>query len=125
MCGKRHYDRDEQLSEICNSSQMYHIYLELPEEQREREKHYISSSHLGLIRCLTPAGVSVIIYAQTICDESGNPIQICLPDLYQARARLGEPQLVRVPKSWMHKSMHEVQLEEAARIYLPRCPRIE
>ena len=113
MCGKRHYDRDEQLSEICNSSQMYHIYLELPEEQREREKHYISSSHLGLIRCLTPAGVSVIIYAQTICDESGNPIQICLPDLYQARA------------SWMHQSMHEVQLEEAARIYLPRCPRIE
>ena len=46
---------------------------------REREKHYISSSHLGLIRCLTPAGVSVILHAITFFDESGNPIQICLP----------------------------------------------
>ena len=41
---------------------------------REREKHYISSSHLGLIRCPTPVGVGVIIYAQTICDKLGNPM---------------------------------------------------
>ena len=26
---------------------------------REREKHYISSSHLGLIRCLTPFRVRI------------------------------------------------------------------
>ena len=42
--------------------------------QREREKHHISSSHLGLIRCPTPVGVGVIIYAQTICDKLGNPM---------------------------------------------------
>ena len=30
--------------------------------QGEREEHYISSSHLGLIRCLTPCGGSVIRY---------------------------------------------------------------
>ena len=41
---------------------------------REGEKHYISSSHLGLIRCPTPIGVGVIIYAQTICDKLGNPM---------------------------------------------------
>ena len=27
--------------------------------EREREKHYISSSHLGLIRCLTPFRVRI------------------------------------------------------------------
>ena len=27
--------------------------------KREREKHYISSSHLGLIRCLTPFRVRI------------------------------------------------------------------
>ena len=39
-------------------------------DTRERER-YISSSHQGLIRCLNPPGVSVIIYAQTICDKLG------------------------------------------------------
>ena len=29
----------------------------------EREKHYISSSHLGLIRCPTPVGPGVIVSA--------------------------------------------------------------
>ena len=29
--------------------------------EREREKHYISSSHLGLIRCLTPFRVRTSI----------------------------------------------------------------
>ena len=37
----------------------------------EREKHYISSSHLGLIRCPTPLGVSAIKYAHSICDILG------------------------------------------------------
>ena len=51
------------------------FYGDLPlAREREREKHYISSSHLGLIRCPTPVGVGVIIYAQTICDKLGNPI---------------------------------------------------
>ena len=31
----------------------------------EREKYYISSSHLKLIRCLTPIRVSAVIYTQT------------------------------------------------------------
>ena len=48
---------------------------------REREKHYISSGHLGLIRCLTRGGW-MRIYAQTILDKLGNPIQICLPLSY-------------------------------------------
>ena len=42
----------------------------------EREKHYISFSHLGLIRCLSPIRVSAIIYTQTFCDKLGNPVQI-------------------------------------------------
>ena len=63
---------------------------------KKREKHYISSSHLGLIRCLTPPGVSVVIYAQTICDESGNPIQICLPHELSHGAMVKQP---RIPVS--------------------------
>ncbi len=47
--------------------------------EREREKHYISSSHLGLIRCLTPLGVSVTIYAQTVCNKPCNSMQVTLP----------------------------------------------
>ena len=30
-----------------------------PIQREEREKHYISSSHLGLIRCLTPFRVRI------------------------------------------------------------------
>ncbi len=48
--------------------------LELQVPSCEREKHHISSSHLGLIRCPTPLGVGVIKYAQTICDIFGNPM---------------------------------------------------
>ena len=44
-----------------------------------RERDYISSSHLGLIRCLAPLGVSVIIHNQIVCNESCNPMQIRLP----------------------------------------------
>ena len=36
---------------------------------REREKLYIFSSHLGLIRCLTPVRVSAIIYFQAFLDN--------------------------------------------------------
>ena len=43
---------------------------------RERENNYISSSHLGLIRWLTPCGVSNCIYAQTFCDELGYSMQV-------------------------------------------------
>ena len=46
---------------------------------REREKHYISYSHLGLIRCLTAIRVSAIIFTQTFCDKLGYPMQISLP----------------------------------------------
>ena len=35
-----------------------------------REKLYIFSSHLGLIRCLTPVRVSAIIYFQAFLDKS-------------------------------------------------------
>ena len=46
-------------------------------KERE-EKFHISSGHVGLLRCLTPqAGVSAIVYVQTIRDKPGNPIQIC------------------------------------------------
>ena len=31
--------------------------------ERESGKHYVSSSHLGLIRRATPVGVGVMIYA--------------------------------------------------------------
>ena len=43
----------------------------------EREKLYIFSSHLGLIRCLTPIRVSAIIYSQAYldCSEDGH---LCL-----------------------------------------------
>ncbi len=40
--------------------------------QREREKLYIFSSHLGLIRCLTPVRVSAIIYSQAFLDKHRN-----------------------------------------------------
>ena len=36
--------------------------------------HDIFSSHLGLIRCPTPPGISVMIHAQTTCDIIGNPM---------------------------------------------------
>ena len=39
---------------------------------KEREKLYIFSSHLGLIRCLTPIGVSAIIYSQAFLDKHRN-----------------------------------------------------
>ena len=46
---------------------------------REREKLYIFSSHLGLIRCLTPVRVSAIIYFQAFLDKHRNTTNIILP----------------------------------------------
>ena len=37
-----------------------------------REEFYIFSSHLGLIRCLTPIRVSAIIYSQAFLDKHRN-----------------------------------------------------
>ena len=45
----------------------------------EREKLYIFSSHLGLIRCLTPVRVSAIIYFQAFLDKHRNTTNIILP----------------------------------------------
>ena len=47
--------------------------------EREREKLYIFSSHLGLIRCLTPVRVSAIIYFQAFLDKHRNTTNIILP----------------------------------------------
>ena len=41
--------------------------------ERERKKHDMSFSHLGLIRGLTPLGVRAIICTQIVCNTMGNP----------------------------------------------------
>ena len=48
-------------------------------ECHEGEKLYIFSSHLGLIRCLTPVRVSAIIYFQAFLDKHRNTTNIILP----------------------------------------------
>ena len=50
-----------------------------PSEMLEREKLYIFSSHLGLIRCLTSVRVSAIIYFQAFLDKHRNTTNIILP----------------------------------------------
>ncbi len=45
----------------------------------EREKLYIFSSHLGLIRCLTPIRVNAIIYSQAFLEKHRNTTNIILP----------------------------------------------
>ena len=45
----------------------------------KREKLYIFSSHLGLIRCLTHVRVSAIIYFQAFLDKHRNTTNIILP----------------------------------------------
>ena len=45
----------------------------------KREKLYIFSSHLGLIRCLTPIRVSAIIYSQAFLDKHRNTTNVILP----------------------------------------------
>ena len=61
----------------------YNIDLPPPAESRHaaqrREKIYIFSSHLGLIRCLTPFRVSAIIYSQAFLDKHRNTTNIILP----------------------------------------------
>ena len=49
------------------------------QREREREKLYIFSSHLGLIRCLTPIRVNAIIYSQAFLDKYRNTADIILP----------------------------------------------
>jgi len=43
------------------------IYISGLPQNTEREKHHISSSHLGLTRCLNPVRVSATIHTQTFC----------------------------------------------------------
>ena len=49
------------------------------EREREREKLDIFSSHLGLIRCLTPIRVNAIIYSQAFLHKHRNTTNIILP----------------------------------------------
>ena len=51
--------------------------------EREREKLYIFSSHLGLIRCLTPVRVSAIIYSQAFLDKHRNTTNIILREVLE------------------------------------------
>ena len=60
-----------------NLSRLYPA--QYPTHLREREKLYIFSSHLGLIRCLTPVRVSAIIYFQAFLDKHRNTTNIILP----------------------------------------------
>ena len=45
----------------------------------ERAKLYIFSSHLGLIRCLTPVRDSAIVYSQAFLDKHCNTTNVILP----------------------------------------------
>ena len=56
-----------------------HAPQESDKGEREREKLYIFSSHLGLIRCLTPVRDSAIIYSQAFLDKHCNTTNIILP----------------------------------------------
>ena len=46
--------------------------------ERERKLH-IFSSHLGLIRCLTPIRDSAIVYSQAFLDKHRNTTNVILP----------------------------------------------
>ena len=58
---------------------MLMIHFDREVQHREREKLYIFSSHLGLIRCLTPIRVSAIIYSQAFLDKHRNTTNVILP----------------------------------------------
>ena len=76
--------------EVCS----VHLYA-LP--QREREKLYIFSSHLGLIRCLTPIRVSAIIYSQAFLDKHRNTTNVILPhELKHGSCMLSKQALISV-----------------------------
>ena len=63
----------------------------------EREKLYIFSSHLGLIRCLTPIRVSAIIYSQAFLDKHGNTTNVILPhELKHGSCMLSKQALISV-----------------------------
>ena len=56
------------------------------------EKLYIFSSHLGLIRCLTPVRVSAIIYFQAFLDKHRNTTNIILPHKLNHGSRMPSKQ---------------------------------
>ena len=65
--------------------------------EREREKLYIFSSHLGLIRCLTPIRVSAIIYSQAFLDKHRNTTNVILPhELKHGSCMLSKQALISV-----------------------------
>ena len=47
--------------------------------KQRKERHYSSSSHLGLIRCLTLNRASICIKFQTVCNKLGNPCKSACP----------------------------------------------
>ncbi len=64
---------------------------------RERQKLYIFSSHLGLIRCLTPIRVSAIIYSQAFLDKHRNTTNVILPhELKHGSCMLSKQALISV-----------------------------
>jgi hypothetical protein len=74
VAGHTHHDheRERERLSVCFS----HLGLR---EREEREKFYIYSSYLGLIRCLTLRRVGTMVNIQTISDEhSSSNIMIML-----------------------------------------------
>ncbi len=65
--------------------------------QGGREKLYIFSSHLGLIRCLTPIRVSAIMYSQAFLDKHRNTTNVILPhELKHGSCMLSKQALISV-----------------------------
>jgi len=59
-------------------SRLDHSYsLQLREGEKQRERHHVSSSHLGLIS-LPLFGVRCVVCMQTSCDKLGNLMQVSL-----------------------------------------------
>jgi len=86
---------------------------------RERGKHYICSSHLGLIRCLNAFRVSATIHTQTICDKLGNSMHVTLPhELDHCQCMLSKQP--RIPTSTDHP--HCVSAQAYLSVQTMRCP---
>ena len=79
-----------------------HSLIEAPLSQLhrsycKREKLYIFSSHLGLIRCLTPIRVSAIIFSQAFPDKHRNTTDVILPhELKHGSCMLSKQALISV-----------------------------
>ena len=72
-------------------------HVHMLQSEREREKLYIFSSHLGLIRCLTPIRVSAIIYSQAFLDKHRNTTNVILPhELKHGSGMLSKQALISV-----------------------------